>query len=159
MELLGADAEKTLSTADLEQLRRQIRQLDRRASQELAGRVRSCAYCGARIGSSVVGSVYCCAWHSHVDKGNPSGAADRIEFERKRAMRRIRKARGLTAQRLASIEDLQSPGYAHLELLSRDVRVRKILSEYTAITGRRLSRRAKPGGTVAAPGGQRPRDA
>jgi hypothetical protein len=156
MKFFSADAEKKLSTPDLELLRREIRQLDSRARSELAGRERRCAYCGDRIGSSVLGSVYCCAWHSHVDRGNESSAAKRIEFEGKRARRRIRIARKATAQKLASMEDLERPGYAQLEILSRNLRIRKILSEYTAITGRKLARSANSGATVDAAERQRP---
>lgn len=145
MKFFSPDAEKKLSTADLELLRREIRQVDRRARRELAGRERRCAYCGGRIGSSVVGSVYCCAWHGHVDRGNLSGEADRIEFERKRAMRRIRAARRAAARKLASIEDLERPGYAKLEVQSRNLKIRKILNEYAAITGRKLARPPRAG--------------
>ena len=81
---------KDLSAEDKERLRREIKNLNRRIREELDRRERYCAHCGDRLGTSVYGLRYCSAWHNYLSSCKNTATVSRVEFERKRAGRRIR---------------------------------------------------------------------
>ena len=57
---------KDLSAEDMERLRREIKNLNRRVREELVRRERYCAHCGDRLGTSVYGLRYCSAWRNYL---------------------------------------------------------------------------------------------
>ena len=103
---------KKLSVDDMDLLREELRVMDRQTRTELESRKRNCSYCGERTGASLKGSKYCTAWHKYLDAHRHSALLSRVEFERKRALRRIR--------------------------VLRHKGIRQVLSEYRAITGEGL---------------------
>jgi len=129
---------KDLSAEDLDLLRKEIKALDRQARAELEGRERNCSYCGQRVGASLQGSKYCSAWHRYLDGHQSSVHLSRADFERKRALHRIRTVRKETAENAESPRGASPEGIAALRMSLRHIRIRQILDEYRAITGEGL---------------------
>jgi hypothetical protein len=130
---------KDLSAEDMERLRREIRNLSRRLREELGRRERYCAYCGDRLGTSDYGFRYCTAWHRYLDGHKNTGTVTRVEFERKRAIRRIRTVKKATAAGAAPSENSNPKGAAELKASLRNLRIRRILHEFRTITGESLN--------------------
>jgi hypothetical protein len=61
MKFFDVEMVKDLSAEDMERLRREIKNLNRRVREELGRRERYCAHCGDRLGTSVYGLRYCSA--------------------------------------------------------------------------------------------------
>ena len=126
---------KGLSTEDMDQLRVQIRDLDRRVRAELEGRERACAYCGQRVEAARQDLKYCSAWHRYLDAHRDSSPLSRVDFERERAVRRIRTLRKGAQESAADSAAPGARGIAELRRSLRDIRIRQVLSEFRAITG------------------------
>jgi hypothetical protein len=120
---------KDLSAEDLDQLQREIRVLKRGVSAELESRQRSCAHCGQRIGDCLQGSKYCSAWHRYLDAHRGCASLSRVQFECRRALRRLRVLRRPAAVNTAE---------AGMPTALRDLRIRQILKEFRSITGEAL---------------------
>lgn len=127
---------KDLSVDDMDQLRSEIKTLERQVRAELESRGRNCSYCGQRTGASLRGSKYCSAWHQYLDEHRGSALLSRVEFERKRARQRIRALRKAEA-------GSNPVGAAALWSSLKKLKIRQILSEYRIITGEGL-RRSQP---------------
>jgi len=123
---------KKLSVEDMDQLRHEIRSLDRQVLAELKGRGRICSYCGQRAGDSLQGSKYCSAWHRYLDEHRGTPPLSRVEFERKRALQRIRTLRALSEETLG------------LQASLRNTKIRQVLAEFRVLTGETL-RKARRG--------------
>jgi len=140
MKLIDVEMIKDLSTEEIERLRREIKNLNRRLREELDCRERYCAYCGDRLGTSVYGFKYCSAWHRYLNSNKNTATVSRVDFERKRAMRRIKTIRKAT-QTVATIsENSKLEGAAELEASFRNLRIGRILNEYQTITGESLNK-------------------
>jgi hypothetical protein len=139
MRFFNVETLKDLSVEDMEQLRREIKDLHRRVREELDSRERYCAYCGDLLGSSVHGYQYCSAWHRYLDGHKNTGTVTRVEFERKRAIRRIRTIKKATAAGAAPSENSNPKGAAELKASLRNLRIRRILNEFRTITGESLN--------------------
>jgi hypothetical protein len=130
---------KDLSAEDLDLLRKEIKALDRQARAELESKERSCSYCGQRVGASLLGSKYCSAWHRYLDGHQSAIQLSRADFERKRALHRIRTVRKATAAK-----DAENPagssteGITAMRISLRNFKIRQILNEYREITGEGL---------------------
>jgi hypothetical protein len=81
---------KDLSAEDLDLLRKELGVLRRGVRAELESRHRTCAQCGQRIGDCLQGLKYCSAWHRYLDTHRGSAPLSRVQFECKRALRRLR---------------------------------------------------------------------
>jgi hypothetical protein len=137
MRLLDDDNLKDLSAEDLDLLRKEIKTLDHRVRTELESRHRSCSYCGQQTGDSLQGFKYCSAWHRYLGGHHSDAPLSRLEFERKRALHRIRVLRNETAEN--PVSSGSSPeGVAELRVSLRNIRIRQILNEYRTITGEGL---------------------
>jgi hypothetical protein len=106
---------KELSAEGMERLRREIKNLNRRVHEELDRRERYCAHCGDRLGTSVYGPRYCSAWHNFLDSRNNTATVSRVEFERKRAVRRIRMIGKATQAGVTMSENSKLEGAAALK--------------------------------------------
>jgi hypothetical protein len=137
MRFFDDESLKDLSAEDMDQLRKEIKILDRRVRAELESRQRSCSYCGQRIGDSLQGLKYCSPWHRYLDGHQSSVPLSRVDFERKRALHRIRILRKGTAENTAS-SGSSPKGLAALRVSLRNIRIRQILNEYRTITGEGL---------------------
>jgi len=96
MEFFNLEMLKNLSAEDMERLRRELKNLNRRVREELDRRERYCVNYGDRLNTSVYGLRYCSAWHNFLSSRNNTATVSRMEFERKRAVRRIRMIRKAT---------------------------------------------------------------
>ena len=128
---------KDLSAEDMDLLRKEIKALERRVRAELESRQRSCSYCAQRVGASLQGSKYCSAWHRYLDGHQSPALLSRVEFERKRALQRIRILRKETAENPANAGS-GPEGVAELRVSLKNLRIRQILNEYRTITGEGL---------------------
>jgi len=126
---------KDLPAEDMERLRREIKNLNRRVREELDCRERYCAHCGDRIGTSVYGLRYCSAWHSYLSSRENTTTVSRVEFERKRAVRRIRTIWKAAQAGATLSENSKLEGTAALNASFRNQRIGRILNEYKTITG------------------------
>ncbi len=137
MQFFQAENLKDLSVEDLDVLRNEIRTLKRGVHSELQSRQRSCAHCGQRIGDCLQGSKYCSAWHRYLDTHRGSAPLSRLQFECRRAVRRLkilrRAAAGKTAGSAAGPE-----GATGMPAALRNLRIRQILKEFRSITGEAL---------------------
>jgi hypothetical protein len=129
---------KDLSVEDIERLRREIKSLHRRIRAELESRERYCAYCGSQLGTAVYGLKYCSAWHRYLDGHRKPAKISRVEFERRRAIRRIRAIKKETDGEASTPEKPNLGEPAKLNAFFRKLRIRRILSEYQTITGESL---------------------
>jgi hypothetical protein len=128
---------KDLSAEDLDLLQQEIRTLGRGVRVELESRQRSCAYCGQRSGDCLQGSKYCSAWHRYLDAHRGSASLSRVQFERRRALRRLRVLRQPAAEKQA--DSASNPaGAAGMLAALRNLKIRQILKEFRTITGEAL---------------------
>jgi len=134
----AADNLKDLSTEDLDLLKEEIRTLQRGVRDEMQSRQRTCTYCGQRTGDSLRGFKYCSAWHRYLDGHRDASLPSRVEFERKRALHRLRSLRQAAADRPAGA--VPGPAGTGTGLLAalRNIRIRQILKEFRRITGEGL---------------------
>jgi len=135
MKFFNVEMLKDLSAEDMERLRREIKNLNRRVREELDRRERYCAHCGDRLGTSVYGLRYCSAWHSYLSSRENTTTVSRVEFERKRAVRRIRTIRKAAQAGATMSENSKLEGAAALKASFRNQRIGRILNEYQTITG------------------------
>jgi hypothetical protein len=126
---------KDLSVEDMDLLRKEIKTLNRQVRAELENRERNCSYCGQRTGAALRGFKYCSAWHRYLDGHQSPTQLSRIEFERKRALRRIRNLRKVTDGNAADSPDSSPEGTAALRTSLRNIKIRQVLNEYRIITG------------------------
>jgi hypothetical protein len=96
MEFFNLEMLKNFSAEGMERLRREHKNLNRRVREQLDRRERYCVYCGDYLNNSVYGLRYCSAWHNFLSSCNNTATVSRVEFERKRAARRIRMIRKAT---------------------------------------------------------------
>ena len=139
MKFFNVEMLKDLSAEDMERLRREIKNLNLRIREELDRRERYCAHCGDRLGTSVYGLRYCSAWHSYLSSRKNTATVSRVEFERKRAMRRIRTVRKAMQTGATMSENSKLEGAAELEASFRNLRIGRILNEYQTIIGESLN--------------------
>jgi hypothetical protein len=142
---------KDLSAEDLDLLRKEIRTLRRGVRVELESRQRSCAYCGERRGDCLQGSKYCSAWHRYLDAHRGSTALSRVQFERKRALRRLRVLRRPAAEEPAD-SAADPAGAAGMLAALRNLKIRQILKEFRTITGEALRKSLRSIREAGAPG-------
>ena len=140
MEFLNEEMLKDLSAEDMEQLRREMRNLNRRLHEELSRRTRYCAYCGDRLGATDYGFRYCSPWHSYLDSHENTETVSRVDFERKRALRRIRTIKKATELGATSSEHSNPEEAVALQISLKNLRIKRILNEYQIITGESLSK-------------------
>ena len=138
MRFFDVEILKDLSAEDIERLRREIKSLQRRIRAELESRERHCAYCGSQLGTTVYGIKYCSAWHKYLDGHKKPAVISRLEFERRRAIRRIRTIKKETDAGAITSENPNLGEPAELNASFRKLRIRRILSEYQTITGESL---------------------
>jgi hypothetical protein len=146
MEFLNEEKLKNLSAEEIEQLRREVRNLNRRLHEELGRRTRYCAYCGDRLGATDYGYKYCSAWHRYLDGHKQEAALSRVEFERRRAFNRIRMIRKEPGTGAALSENSNLDGAEELHASLRNLRIRRILREYRIITGESLNKSTRDSG-------------
>ena len=139
MKFFNVEMLKDLSAEDMERLRREIKNLNLRIREELDRRERYCAHCGDRLGTSVYGLRYCSAWHSYLSSRKNTATVSRVEFERKRAVRRIRRIRKAAKAGVGMSENSKPEGAAALKVSFRKQRIGRILNEYQTITGESLN--------------------
>ena len=135
MELLNAGMLKDLSAEEMEQLRREMRNLNRRLYEELGRRTRYCAYCGERLGATDYGFKYCSAWHRYLDGHKQDATLTRVEFERRRALNRIRTIKKEPGTRATPLKNSNLEGAEELRASRRNLKIRLVLNEYRTITG------------------------
>ena len=125
MKIFNEEMLKDLSAEDMERLRREIRDFNRRLREELGRRERYCAYCGDRLGTSDYGFRYCSSWHGYLDVHKNTTTLPRGEFERKRALRRIRMIKKATKAGATLSENSNLEGAAALQASLRNLRIRR----------------------------------
>jgi len=130
---------KKLSAQDMECYRREIRELNRQLRAELGHRKRYCAYCGEPLGVSDYGFRYCSPWHRYLGSHKSKETLSRVQFERSRALRRIKTVKKATASDTSSSGSSNRQGAEAIQATLRDLRIKKILNEYRSITGESLS--------------------
>jgi hypothetical protein len=139
MKIFNKEMLKSLSADDMERLRREMREMNRRVREELGRRERYCVYCGDRLGTSDYGFRYCSSWHSYLDSHEDTETPYRVDFERKRALRRIRTIKKATELGATSSEHSNPEEAVALQISLRNLRIRQILNEYHIITGESLN--------------------
>jgi hypothetical protein len=127
-----------LSLEDMDLLRKELRALDRQVRTELESRYRNCSYCGERTGAALRGAKYCSAWHRYLDAQQSSAPLSRLEFELKRALRRIRSLRQGAKGKAGGSPNSGAGRTAALRTSLRNIRIRQVLNDYRAITGEGL---------------------
>ncbi len=137
MRFFQAENLKDLSAEDLDLLQKEIRTLGRGVRVELESRQRSCAYCGQHSGDCLQGSKYCSAWHRYLDAHRDSAPLSRVQFERRRALRRLRVLRQPAAEKPADSAANPATATGMLAAL-RNLKIRQILKEFRTITGEAL---------------------
>ena len=140
MEFLNEEMIKNLSAEEMEQLRREMRNLNRRLHAELGRRTRYCAYCGDRLGATDYGFKYCSAWHRYLDGHKQEAKLSRVTFERRRAFNRIRTIRKEAGTGTTLSKNSNLDGAEELRASLRNLRIKRILSEYRIITGESLNK-------------------
>jgi hypothetical protein len=139
MNFFNVEMLKDLSVEDMERLRREIRKLNQRVRKELDSRERYCAYCGDQLGTLVYGFKYCSAWHKYLDGHKNTATVSRVEFERKRAISRIRTIKKVTDAPATLSENSNPVAAAELKASLRNLKIRRVLNEYQTITGQSLN--------------------
>ena len=139
MKFFNVKVLKDLSAEDMERLRREIKNLNRRVREELDRRERFCAHCGDRLGTSVYGLRYCSAWHNYLSSRKNTATVSRVEFERKRAVRRIKTIRKAAQAGATMSENSKLEGAVALKASLRNLRIGRILNEYQTIAGESLN--------------------
>jgi hypothetical protein len=139
MRFFDVEMLKGLSSEDMERLRGEIKELNRRVRAELDTRKRYCAHCGEKLGTSVYGFKYCSAWHRYLD-GHNSSEVSRVEFERKRAINRIRTIKSEAEGIVAVSHNSDAKRTAEFKASLRSLRIKRILDEYRTITGESLKK-------------------
>jgi hypothetical protein len=139
MKFFNVEMLEDLSAEDMERLRREIKNLNRRVLEELDSRERYCAHCGDRLSTSVYGLRYCSAWHNYLSSRKNTATVSRVEFERKRAVRRIRTIRKAARAGATMAEYPKREGDATLKASFRNQKIGRILNEYQTITGESLN--------------------
>jgi hypothetical protein len=134
MEFLNEEMLKHLSAEEMEQLRREMRNLNRRLHEELSHRTRYCAYCGDRLGATDYGFRYCSPWHSYLDSHENMETVSRVDFERKRALRRIRTIKKATELVATSSEHSNPEETIALQISQKKLRIKRILNEYQSLS-------------------------
>ena len=140
MEFLNEEMLKNLSAEEMEQLRREMRIFNHRLHVELGRRTRYCAYCGDRLGDKDYGFKYCSPWHRYLDGHKQKATLSRAEFERRRAINRIRTIKREPGMGAASSQNPNVDGAEELRASRRDLKIRQILNEYRTITGENLNK-------------------
>jgi hypothetical protein len=140
MKFFDAGMLKDLSTEDMERLGREIKNLHRRVCAELDTRERFCAHCGQRLGASVYSFRYCSAWHRYLDGHKNESTVSRIEFERKRAISRIRTIKNEAESDTALSDSTDVKEAAELFASLKNLRIKRVLNEFRAITGESLKK-------------------
>ena len=140
MKFLNEEMLKNLSAKDMEQLRREMRDLNRRIHEELGRRERYCDYCGDRLGTSDYGFRYCSAWHRYLDGQKQKATLSRVEFERKRALNRIRTIKKEVGAGATPSDNSNLDGAAEISDALKNRRIRRVLNEYKTITGESLNK-------------------
>jgi hypothetical protein len=140
MRFFDVEMLKDLSSEDMERLRSEIKELGRRVRAELDTRERYCAHCGEQLGTSVYGFKYCSAWHRYLEGHNNSSTVSRVEFERRRAINRIRTIKNETEGAVAMSDNSDGKRAAELKASLRNLRIKRILNEYRIITGENLKK-------------------
>ena len=138
MRFFDVEILKKLSLEDVDLLREELRTLDGQARAELAGRMRKCSYCGERTGAALQGAKYCSAWHRYLAAQLSSSPLSRIEFERKRALRRIRSLRKAAEGIAVGSQNSVSGRTAALRASLRNIKIRQVLNDFRTITGEGL---------------------
>jgi hypothetical protein len=128
---------KDLSAEELDLLRKEISTLGHEVRVELESRQRSCAYCGQRSGDCLQGAKYCTAWHRYLDTRHGSAPLSRAQFERRRALRRLRVLQRPAADKPAN-STANPAGAAGMLAALRKLKIRQILKEFRTITGQAL---------------------
>ncbi len=136
MQFFQAGNLNELSAEDLDLLRKEIRTLGRGVRSELQSRQRSCAHCGQRIGDCLQGSKYCSAWHRYLGTYPGSAPLSRLQFECKRALRRLKVLRRPAAGKTTGSASV--PAGAGMPMALRNLKIRQILAEFRSITGEAL---------------------
>ncbi len=139
MRFFDVEILKDLSVEDMERLRREIKDLNRRVRKELDSRERNCAYCGDTLDASGHGFRYCSAWHRYLDNHKNTATVSRAEFERRRAVRRIRTIKKATGAAATRSKNSNLEGAAELRASIGNLRIRRILNEFQEITGNSLN--------------------
>ena len=139
MEFLNEEMLKNLSAEEMEQLRREMRNFNHRLYEELSRRTRYCAYCGDRLGARDYGFKYCSAWHRYLDGHKQKATLSRVEFERRRALNRIRTIKKELGTGAPLSQNSNIDGAEELRASLRNLKIRQILNEYRTITGESLS--------------------
>jgi len=140
MEFLNEETLKNLSAEEMEQLRREMRNFNHRLHEELGRRRRYCAYCGDRLGAKDCGFKYCSAWHRYLDGHKQKATLSRAEFERRRALNRIRTIKKKPGTAAPPSNNSNVDGAEELRASLRNLKIRQILSEYRTITGESLNK-------------------
>jgi hypothetical protein len=139
MRFFDVEILKDMSVEDMKQLRREMKDLHRRVREEVDSRERHCAHCGELLGTSARTSNYCCAWHRYLDSHKNTATVSRVDFERKRAMSRIRTIKEEAEPGAQSSDNSTPGGVAELKATLRNLRIRRVLNEFQAITGASLN--------------------
>jgi len=139
MKFFNVEMIKDLSVEEMERLRREIKNLNRRLREEFDRKERHCASCGERLGATAYSFKYCSAWHRYLDTHKNTATVSRVEFERKRAIRRIRTIKEGTQAGAPMSENSKLEGAAALKASFRNQRIGRILNEYQTITGESLN--------------------
>jgi hypothetical protein len=142
---------KDLSAEDLDLLQQEIRTLGRGVRVELESRQRSCAYCGQRNGDCLQGAKYCTAWHRYLDTRHGSAPLSRAQFERRRALRRLRVLQRPAAEKSGN-SAANPAGASGMLAALRKLRIRQVLKEFRTITGETLRKSLRPNREAGAAG-------
>lgn len=140
MEFLNEKMLNSLSAEEMEQLRRETRNFNHRLHDEIGRRTRYCAYCGDRLGAKDYGFKYCSAWHRYLDGHNQKATLSRVEFERRRAVNRIRTIKRKPGTESPLSQSSNIDGDEELRASMRNLKIRQILNEYRTITGESLNK-------------------
>jgi hypothetical protein len=140
MEFLNEEMLKNLSTEEMEQLRREMRNFNHRLHEEIGRRRRNCAYCGDLLGAKDYGFKYCSAWHRYLDAHKQKATLSRVEFERRRALNRIRAIKKKPGMGAPLSQNSNIDGGEALRSSLRNLKIRHILNEYQTITGESLNK-------------------
>jgi hypothetical protein len=150
MEFLNEEMLKNLSAEEMEQLRREMRNFNHRLHEELGRRTRYCAYCGDRLGVKDYGFKYCSAWHGYLDGHKQIATLSRVEFERRRALNRIRTIKKEPGTGAPLSQDSNVDGAEEPRVSLKNLKIRQILNEYRTITGESLNKSTRDSRRYAA---------
>jgi hypothetical protein len=145
MDFLNEETLRNLSAEEMEQLRRGMKNFNRRLHEEIGRRTRYCAYCGDRLGAVDYGFKFCSAWHRYLDGHKQKPTLSRVEFERRRALRRIRTIKKEPGTGAVLPDDPNLYGVKELRASLRNLKIRRILNEFRTITGESLNKSMRDG--------------